>query len=589
MLNIPSFANMMASQPPLITAQPGLMDWQREQLQDQLQDKRLMALLNPPMPGQPPGPGSPGPVRMALGGGLMPGMSARVGDRPSGPANPVDITSPSAGPPGTVWSAELRRWVPLKKSVGGLTTWNVADFGRVNGFGTSQGPIGSIAPGPRMSSLPGGGLMQGEEAPAPQPTPTAQDNFAARLATGNPLTEDEITAAHNFATRHQRTFDPVKGYSKGIPGYATGGPVAPGQTVRVGDKPSVRSVTMSGNRGRGNSTFTPRPETLVTAEGIQTVGQNGEEIIQPDQPAIVIPHPKSVQEALRFEQTSAGLPVAMQQRGLVPAGQMPPQGIPGVPAPRKTDLRRFGRSEAGVRAYVMQQQHEAARGQHMQDMDARDNKQRALQQADDATAQQRDKTQKDALAAEESAALDWVAEASASNQQILSKVQRDMIRKAPNAKAKSLLLSTFAQQNKAEQNAQDEDIVGLENMTTPDGGGFITVAKTASGKRRMAGMSGRKDEAQTIPNLDQIRKQYGDDFEIEGLDPKGQPTGYRRKKAATFKATNMEGKTVELDGNPDDYDLTGWTVGPQRKAKAADTGAPPPAAARRSKLEGLGW
>lgn len=84
--------------------------------------------------------------------------------------------------------------------------------------------------------------------PEEEETLSPQEAFERRRAMGKPLSEQEIADAHAFANRWQRTFDPEKGYSAGIPGFADGGTPPKNEWFTVGERgPEAMKIDENGD------------------------------------------------------------------------------------------------------------------------------------------------------------------------------------------------------------------------------------------------------------------------------------------------------------------------------------------------------
>lgn len=422
-----------------------------------------------PMPPQDP---SFGGFR-AMGGHVMPGRSYVVGERPSGADNPVDTRNPTSGPPGHVWNAALKRWVPLKKdAVGGTTQWDVANFGKWNGVGTSQGPIG------RGMGMPNGhtGLAdfytanpnQQPMAPGFQPTPAP-----------GPFPAGPMGMKPDISNIPRRAL--------GTPGPA---PEQPGQPLVVGDTmdPATAAMMAAYTRDSYATNNGPLPELLVSPSGVDVVGERGPEVIVPTEPSYIIPNPQNVAAA-----RTMGVPPTLQmgQIAQAPAGPAPMQlaAMPPGPAPmaapataptgyqpigsnyqpnqpglqwtgsgfahspggiRKTDIRRFNRSPEGVRFAVGQ----AADQQRMDNFMARDDAR--FDRAEQANTNDRNQAKADASAAKaERAAQDAkalevqrrIAKAAASPEAYYTPEQLAVIESATDADGVKQAMEIFTKMN----------------------------------------------------------------------------------------------------------------------------------------------
>lgn len=333
----------------------------------------------PQQPQQPQRPQNFGGFR-AMGGPVVPGRSYVVGERKA-PRKALNMDPMT----GEVYQDTERRAGDTGPALGGVTFFDVANFGSYNGHGTSQGGIGrgsSISTAHTgLSNFYGNNLnMKPMEAGF---TPSVAQNPAG-MRMPKDLQQRFDEAGRQFA-------DPMfmARRALGTPGPA---PEVPGRPLVVGDAmdPETAAMMDAYTRDSYSTGNGPLPEIMVSPSGAQVVGQNGPEVIVPKEPSYIIPNPANIAAARSMGVPSTiqmgqiaqapAAPAPLQLAAMPPVAQMPAPAAPApAPAPtgyqpigsnyqpaqpglqwtgsgfahapggvRKTDIRRFMRSPQGV-------------------------------------------------------------------------------------------------------------------------------------------------------------------------------------------------------------------------------------------------
>jgi len=228
----------------------------------------------------------------------------------------------------------LRRPGDTGPALGGETNWNVGAFGSYSGFGTSQGGIGRNTPVPAQ----------------PAASPFMPTQPAARPATASPY-EPGTAATGDFGLGAGVLAEP---------------PMKPAKPDLLPESVERREPDFPGDGvlmgfNRGPFRQAAQESSLFDIEGLPKrelggpvapgqpylVGERGPEVIVPDQSGMVIPN-NALQDGI-------GANYRPNQPGLQWTGS----GYASAPGgPRRTDIRRFMRSPAGV-GFALQQQEEA--------------------------------------------------------------------------------------------------------------------------------------------------------------------------------------------------------------------------------------
>ena len=365
-----------------------------------------------------------------------------------------------------------------------------------------------------------------------------------------------------FASQSEDWYlDPNNPHNAKIKGYARGGVIPAGEVAIVGEE---------------------GPEAIVARQPVQVI-PNNKLITSPYGQASMTPRSNDNRMPIQVMMDEPGNTDVIYADAEAPA-VMSPVSRPGMnPAlaklqpkkksaltPRDVDLRRYARSPQGVRDFV-------ASGQDMANQDARVSammdmaeRERAWQNEDKATEAKRKKSEKDAQDAEDSAAVDFVADAMG---QSLTARQRQMVKQAKGADAKKTLIDVFAKENAANKEAESEGFSGIGVMTSPDGAFAVPYYESSTGKKKPAGGAFPIQKGKSKPTIP-------DGFEPESVVVDG--ARYSRPQQPKAKAPVIQELDVDGLGKRPYQVMEDGTLKPVRVQGAAPTATSQPAAKKPS-------
>lgn len=266
-------------------------------------------------------------------------------------------------------------------------------------------------------------------------------------------------------------------------------------------------------------------------------------------------------------------PTQSTEQGFTPA--FSPTFAPTLSAPpgvRQTDFRRFLRTPQGMQYALGHEAQNQSSAAHNQSRTAAMNTERQWQMDDKNAA----KTERDAKEKEDEASIDSIIGSLSGSETTLDPVWRDIVKSAKGAKGKQAALDLairHAMDKDAEKRRSEREggkaVTGSEFITDGSGQFGVPVVVHKDGSRSPIG--GALPLGKTAPATAPKTAKGSDGRTYQwhpeqGWTPLGNDPA---PKPAKFRVYNDKGHQMDLEGNPEEYDLTGWTLGPQRKTSGA--------------------